>query len=156
MIKRLPALSIALFTLAAVTGCGGQKAADPSDYEARIHTFMLEELDVAVDGIWEHGGWVLTDEGEQSLFPETDEGWADVVASAEKVKQLSLEMTAEEYSLGQEDWIEISKGLAQAADVAKDAAIARDKQALFDAGGLIYNVCTTCHERYALDEETDS
>lgn len=148
---KLTILSAAVFAVPMLTACGSKEADSPSDYEAKVHTFMLEELDEAVDGIWEHGGWVITEAGEESLFPDTDQGWEDVAASAERVKSLALELTKEEYSQGQEYWINLSNGLADAADIAKEAAIAKDEQAVFDAGGVIYNICKSCHERYELE-----
>ncbi|MGH1421053.1 MAG: hypothetical protein ACRBEQ_04485 [Hyphomonas sp.] len=116
-----------------------------------VNTLMMEELDPAVDGIWDKGGYILTPGHEESLFPETDEEWAEVAASAEEVAAVAMKLSGEPYAMGREDWIEISEGLVAAAYTARDAANAQDKDAVFNAGGHIYRVCLSCHERYARD-----
>ena len=89
--------------------------------------------------------------GEESLFPDTEEGWDEVVASAQSVIALTEELKTEEYSDNDPEWIAISDGLIVAAELARDAAQAREEQALFDAGGQMYRVCLACHQRYAME-----
>lgn len=133
-----------------LAACSGQK---PDENLILVNTLMMEELDPAVDGIWDNGGYVLTPGHEESLFPETDAEWAAVAASAEKVTEVALKLAGEPYAQGREDWSDIAEGLAAAAGSARDAANAHDKEAVFNAGGHIYRVCLSCHERYALGDE---
>jgi cytochrome c551/c552 len=50
--------------------------------------------------------------------------------------------------------MQISQGLVDAGVLAMAATDARDTEALFDAGGRIYNVCVSCHQQYIpFDEE---
>ena len=49
---------------------------------------------------------------------------------------------------GEADWNEYAQGLTRAALLAKSAAEAQDADALFAAGGAIYNVCRACHNKY--------
>jgi len=52
-----------------------------------------------------------------------------------------------------DDWIEYSRGLIDAGELAMKAALAQDADALFDAGGRIYQVCLACHNQYLIDED---
>ena len=52
------------------------------------------------------------------------------------------------YSPNESDWDAYSKGLTLAALKARQAAENKDADALFEAGGEIYNVCRACHNRY--------
>lgn len=145
---RMGVLSVALSLV--LGACGNEDR----QIEARMEhaaEFMRDELDPAVDGIWLRSGWVLTDQGEESLFPDTEEGWDEVVASAQNVIALTEELKTEEYSDNDPEWIAISDGLIVAAELARDAAQAREEQALFDAGGQMYRVCLACHQRYAME-----
>ena len=55
-----------------------------------------------------------------------------------------------------DDWVEYSRGLIDAGELALLAAQQQDKKALFDAGGQIYQVCLACHNQYWTDEGTQS
>ena len=47
-----------------------------------------------------------------------------------------------------DDWVEYAQGLVSASELALAAARAQDADALFDAGGRIYQVCRACHNQY--------
>ena len=51
------------------------------------------------------------------------------------------------------DWVEYSAGLTAAATMAITAAQNQDSDALFDAGGRIYQVCKACHSQYLVESE---
>ena len=59
-------------------------------------------------------------------------------------------------AIEEEDWMKASSGLIDAAMLAVQAAEAKDKDALFDAGGTLYESCTACHSKYALGVNRDS
>ncbi len=50
-----------------------------------------------------------------------------------------------------EEWMTYSRGMIEAARTAIEAAEAKDVPALFDAGGAVYESCTACHAKYALE-----
>ena len=54
---------------------------------------------------------------------------------------------------GESDWNEYAQGLTRAALLAMAAAEAQDAEALFSAGGAIYNVCRACHNKYMEQDE---
>lgn len=138
-----------------LAACGGGGVSD-DDRMDKVYQLMMEEMDPATDGIWLKSGWVMTEDGEQSLFPTTDEGWAEVAAAAEQLKAVNQKLQSDEYSGGDAEWVAIADGLNVFADQAKEAALAQDKQELFDVGGDIYRVCLACHQRYIIDDEEAS
>jgi cytochrome c556 len=46
-------------------------------------------------------------------------------------------------------WMKFAKQLSQSAELALKVAQDKNKDALFDAGGDIYNACKGCHDKYA-------
>ena len=124
------------------------------EWRVSVNTLMTEELDPAVDEIWLKSGYVLTEEeGEVSLFPKTKEEWDQMVLATDEIIAIAGRLADEPYSRGKEDWVQFSAGLVDAAETAKTAAQARDKEAVFDAGGYLYRVCVACHERYLIQPE---
>ncbi|MEM5517992.1 hypothetical protein WNY37_13625 [Henriciella sp. AS95] len=141
--------------LATTASCsGGNEASSDDDHAGEpahvvaMHNFMNEEIDVVADKIWDKQGYIITVEGEEKLFPTTDEGWQAVADAADEMAALSEVLATEKYSLGEQDWVTYSEGLAVAAEQVKGAAIAQDEEAVFEAGGLMYRVCRSCHERF--------
>ena len=145
------ALLVSLFL--GLTGCGQQSeqgsiqgAATGSTYQ-----FMTEYLEPAADKIWSSAGAIITVEGEQDLQPTTDEGWAAVVHSASVVAEGGNLLMLKGYAADQGDWAEYAQGMTRAALKARQAAIDQDAEALFNAGGEIYNVCRACHNKYIIE-----
>ncbi len=146
--------NLAIFALGGalmLSACGNNEEAEIEARMAAVATFMSEEMDETADGIWENAGYILTYEGEESLFPETDEEWNEVYQAADELVAQTRRLQSDEFAGGDEEWIAISEGLVVAADRVKSAIDARDNQELFDAGGQVYRVCLACHQRYALD-----
>lgn len=153
--KRMP---FGVWTLAlAVCGlsaCSGPPEATPTPYRVSagdVHFVMLDVLDPAADKIWDSAGTIITEAGSRELHPTTDEGWAEVRhAAAVVTESANLLMLP---GRGRDaNWIEISGGLADTGKTLMDAADAQDPQAVFDAGGTLYNVCVACHQIYVVAE----
>ncbi len=137
-----------------LVSCGQKAEEDPAiNTDAEILSIMIEEMDPAADGIWQSAGWIITEEGEQELWPTTDGGWQSVADSAERLKTLSADLDAPVYSAVGKPWSLSLVRLTEASEAARVAAEARDKQGLFDAGGDIYRACLMCHLRYAREAE---
>lgn len=138
--------------LATTAACSGQTSTtgeedEPAHVKA-MHDFMNDKIDVVADKIWDKQGWIVTAAGEEKRFPTTDEGWGEVIAAADEMAGLSKELAAEKYSRGEQDWVTYAEGLEVAAGQVRDAAEAQDEDAVFEAGGLMYRVCRSCHLRF--------
>lgn len=142
MMRILAAFAGLLFLAA----CGGDAHMD------EVHDLMSDVMEPAADGIWDRAGWIMTEEGEEELWPTTDEGWQEVAASAQKLAETAEQLKQPPYANGEANWNEIADGLVTAANRARQAAENQDKEELFDAGGHIYRVCVACHERYMIED----
>ena len=109
-------------------------------------------LDPAADVIWDSAGFIITAEGETDLAPTTDEGWEHVRNSAAVVAETGNLLLMPGRSAGP-DWVAYAQELTGAGEVAMAAAEAQDAEALFDAGGQVYQACRACHEQYLVPLE---
>ncbi len=112
-------------------------------------------LDPAADVIWGFAGYVTTAEGEIDLAPKDDEDWAQVKHAAwvlaESGNLLMVPGLAEEGG----DWLEYSEGLRMMGGRLIEIAESQDPEALFEAGGHLYNICLACHQAYASELRQD-
>ena len=137
------------FLIAICASCAEQEAqqvlpkATGSTYQ-----MMTSYLEPAADQIWGSAGLIITEDGEVDLRPTTEEGWLNVINAATVVAEGGNLLLINGYSVNEADWAAYSKGLTLAALKARQAAESQDADALFDAGGEIYNVCRACHNRY--------
>lgn len=152
----LPALT-ALLVL--TTGCGEQQAQQQSDgppYQLAVDTretmqWILEPL---ADVLWDSAGFIIDAQGEEDLSPTTEEAWNNVVYAAATLSEAGNLLMLPGRSAG-DDWNEYAAGLVTAGKGAMDAALQRDAEALFDAGGNIYQVCRACHNQYWAEGRQD-
>jgi len=148
--RRLAVFLMCLTGLAAC-GQGSEQQASPFKPTASIHEFMVWGLEPAADVLWDNAGYVITDEGEQDLQPTTQEGWDHVRNAATTVAESGNLLMMPGYAADQADWIEYSAGLVAAGIRAREAAQAKDADALFQAGANLYSVCLACHNRYIIE-----
>ncbi|MDB5450986.1 MAG: hypothetical protein JWQ52_2114 [Phenylobacterium sp.] len=154
--KRLIAFACA----ALLAGCAPHKPAAPPATSAKLDTalsmaeLMGHVVDPAAFAYWKGSGTEVTDKGERDLSPTTQEGWeglengAAVLIEAGALLQLPGRTRAPEA-----DWNGYAQALTARAIEAKAAAEKHDKQAVFDAGGRVYEVCTACHKQYVIDPQ---
>ncbi|MDX1734036.1 MAG: hypothetical protein R3228_06710 [Halioglobus sp.] len=145
-----PLLQISLLT-ATLYACSESApppaATVPQKPVTDMQQFMEWILEPPADVIWDSAGTIITAEGRTELAPTTDEGWTTVIHAAAALAEAGNLLMIPGRSMGQ-DWDEYSAGLTEAAKLALAAAQAQDAEALFDAGGAIYQVCRACHNQY--------
>jgi len=115
-----------------------------------VHQTMVLILDPAADLLWDSAGTIISAEGRQELAPTTDEGWYRVEQAAAVLAETGNLLMMPGRAAG-DDWVEYSSGLIEAGTLAMEAARAQDSDALFDAGGRIYQVCLACHNQYLIE-----
>ena len=49
------------------------------------------------------------------------------------------------------EWMQLSRAMVDAGEKAIRAAESHNPQAVFDVGGEVYDACTNCHAKYAID-----
>lgn len=137
-----------------IVGCSERpQATMPFQATANVHDLMYWVIEPAADGIWDSAGFVITQDGEQDLQPTTAQGWDQVRNSATLVAESGNLLMMPGYRADEEDWVEYAQGLIRTGLQARAAAQARDADALFEAGGAIYNVCRACHSKYVVTAE---
>ncbi len=125
------------------------------DIVTDIQQTMEWFLDPAADVIWDSAGTIITAQGRQELTPDTDDGWDTVLHAAATLAETGNLLMMPGRSAG-DDWNEYSRGLVAAGKLAMEAAQAKDGDALFDAGGRIYQVCKACHNQYWIKDADES
>lgn len=159
MTRNTPRILAGLACLLLLAGCG-QEAADapapqaPYEIVTNLSETMEWILEPAADVIWDSAGFIITAAGEEDLSPTTQEGWAQVVHAAAMIAEAGNLMMLPGRSAGA-DWNEYAAGMTAAGKEAMAAAQAHDADALFDAGGRIYQVCRACHNQYWADARKD-
>lgn len=122
----------------------------PFQTTANMKELMLNVLDPAADGIWESVGTIITAEGSFEKAPSTDDEWAVVRMHALQLAESGNLLMVPSRSNGSPEWIAEAKALIEASQAAVKAVDARNKDTLFTVGGDIYDVCTSCHQQFAL------
>lgn len=151
-----PILLAALFLLVA---CSQQEESaqqeSPFQPTGDVQYLMQWVMDPAVDRLWDNSGWIITQEGTQDLTPANEETWLAMQHSAAVVAESGNLLLMPGIAKDEGAWRDISLGLIEAGLKAKAAAEAQDADAFFEAGGLIYRVCLSCHLIYDRDEDYD-
>lgn len=106
-------------------------------------------IDPAADVIWDSVKSVITESGTKEIAPQTDEQWAAVRNASATLIEAGNVLMIEGRARDQKDWMGGARGLIKTASAALKAAEAKDKDALFAAGGEVYTVCRGCHQLYA-------
>jgi hypothetical protein len=153
MIRTLTTLCIVL-----LAGCGEppKPAAAPIQPVLTMKQLMEWVIDPAADAVWESVKSVSTEQGTKETAPQTDEQWEAVRHGAATLHESALLLTLEGRARDRDEWTKAARRLREAADEALKAVAAKNPQAVFDAGGRIYNACSACHRRYAPQLNADS
>ncbi|MYD42816.1 MAG: hypothetical protein F4W90_02875 [Gammaproteobacteria bacterium] len=136
---------VALFI--ALVGCAPSEpnAVDEQPTTARL---MDPLLNTASEVFWDSAGFIDTYEGTTDLTPTTAEGWQKVLEAADEIDALSAMLKQERYSLNRAAWNVLADNLIAASESGRQAALARDGAALFQAGADLYQVCVACHQTF--------
>jgi hypothetical protein len=139
--------------LAALAACAREPQATRAQYEAVTDVRQTMELiiDPAADLVWDSAGTVVTETGEQDLAPDSPEAWVEVEAAAAVLTEAGNLLMMPGRSAGP-DWDQHARDLINTGKLAMAAARQQDADALFDAGGRIYEVCLACHNQYPADD----
>lgn len=122
-----------------------------------MQQMMANEVQPTADIYWGAVGSASELIDGQPVFrewaPETDAEWEAVAASAAKLRTLAESMGSPAYAEGRgEGWTDFTDGLIEAATRAEQAAQSKNADAVFEAGGTLYAVCSACHQAFPPEE----
>jgi hypothetical protein len=106
-------------------------------------------VDPAADAIWDSVKTIITESGTKEIAPHTDEEWAAVRNGAATLAESGNLLIIEGRARDRNEWLAAVRRLTDAADGALKAAESKNADAVFAAGGRIYDACAACHRRYA-------
>lgn len=139
-----------------LSGCSSPAPEPRAPFRAVADNLQLMEwiVDPAADVVWGSVGTIVDEKGTTELAPANDEEWNAVRNAAALIAESGNLLMLESRAADQDAWMQFASGLIDAGVLAMKAAEARDVDALFDAGGQIYNVCASCHRQY-VDESVE-
>jgi hypothetical protein len=158
MIKRSFIAASVVALLAACSGSSEPKQEPPRFVKAHNTRQLMETvMQPQADVFWKSSGWIVDEKGEHDLTPTTEEGWLATRSAAATVTEMGNLLMTPLYSEGRgKDWMEFSQALVQVGMRAEKAAVDRNSDAIMDTGGVMYRVCTGCHEVYLPEPETEA
>ena len=154
----VPLIAAASAALAACAPAADK--ADKGDAAAKFNTaipmteYMGHVVDPAAFMYWSNSGSDITEEGEKERYPTTDEGWdvlvtgATILVEAGNTLQLPHRVRQPEA-----EWNKYARMMSERAMIARAAAEKHDKQAVFDEGGRLYEVCVACHQKFIIEPQ---
>ncbi len=132
-----------------LASCVSTPAKPPFNTPLTTIELMNWVLDPAADGIWESVGWISDSNGDREIAPSTQEQWDKVRNSAATLMEAANLLMLEPRARDNKGWMQAANRLSKTAELALDAAKAKDVQRVFDTGSEIDNACEGCHIQYA-------
>lgn len=143
-------ISATVVVAVATAACGGPTP-PPMKHVADVKQLMKSVVDPAADAYWDGVGTIIDQTGTTEIKPETAEDWDALVNHAYVLAESgNLLMLGPRVRDGG-DWLRLSRAMVDVGEKAIRAAESRNPQAVFDVGAEVYEVCTACHAKYAVD-----
>jgi hypothetical protein len=158
-LKKLVPLVAPLALAALLAGCqpkpvapkAAATAAPKFNTDLPMTEVMGHVVDPAAFMYWKGSGTMVDAKGEHDLSPTTEEGWETVISGATILMEAGNVLQLEGHRRAPEaDWNRYAQMLTDRALIARKAAVAHDKKAVFDEGGKVYEVCVACHEQFVI------
>jgi cytochrome c553 len=150
---RIPWFSYSLVLV--VTACeGAPPPPPPPPYRpvVDVRELMAAVLEPAADAYWDAVGSIDDKNGTTNIRPQTPGDWETVRRSAVVVAEAGNLLMMPTRARDDGDWMTFSRAMIDAATGAIAAAAAKNPEAVFDAGAQVYDTCTQCHAKYAVEQ----
>jgi hypothetical protein len=148
MRRFLPVISIPFLIS---IGCSSAPPPPPFQPVADLKQLMASVVEPAAEVYWDAVGTIIDENGVTEIQPTTTEEWEAVRNSAYVVAESGNLMMMSTRAKDGGDWMQMSRALITVGQKAIRAAEARDKAAVFDVGAEVYDACTACHAKYAVE-----
>lgn len=137
--------------LGVAAACDAGPKPPPFVAVADVKELMATILEPAAEVYWDAVGTIEDSTGVTALYPRSAEEWEAVRNSAYVVAEAGNLLMMPPRARDRGDWITMSVAMIRAGQRAIAAAEARDTAAVFDVGAELYETCTRCHGRYAIE-----
>ena len=118
-----------------------------------VKQVMVGILDPAADVLWNSVRTIIDTKGTHEYAPRTSEEWGAVWRAALTIAESGNLLMMEGRARDKDRWMTLSRALLAAGKQAVTAAATHNPQAVFDAGGQVYEACSACHAAYALETQ---
>jgi hypothetical protein len=115
---------------------------------ATVKQLMNTIATPASDAIFNSVQTNVTDKGTEEIAPKDDQEWDALGGMAATLAELGNLLLADGRAVDRGDWVKMSQAMTVAAKQAADAAAARNKDGILDAGSAVNLTCDNCHMRY--------
>lgn len=138
-------------------GCTAQQAAKPAEtpikavatLEEVMHGMVIPHAEV----VWKASGTIYTVKGVEERKPKNEDEWLAVEASATTLTEAGNLLMMEGRAKDNGKWIERAKALREAGAAVHKAAVAKDVDAVFTQGGVLFEACQGCHFEYRYEKD---
>lgn len=134
-----------------LSACNSAPPPPPYKPVADVKQLMASIMEPAADEYWDAVGTVIDATGEHPIEPQTAEEWEAVRNNAYVFTEAGNLLMMPPRAMDGGDWMQLSQAFIDAGQKAIRAAEARNKTAVFDAGAEVYDACTNCHAKYAVE-----
>lgn len=93
-------------------------------------------------------GTIISAAGIVEKAPKTDEEWAAVGSSAVALVESANLLVMGDRAVDREDWVKMSRALAEAGMTALKATEAKSTDGVLSAGAVVNESCDNCHRKY--------
>ena len=136
----------------AALGCARQPpAAPPYKPVTTVLELMQSVIVHAAETYWDSVQVTVDEAGVHERYPESDEEWEQVWAAALTIAESGNLLMMTPRAVDNGAWMQFARSLIDAGVEAAAAAEARDVDRVFAAGEQVYNACSGCHGRYAVE-----
>jgi hypothetical protein len=132
-------------------GCNSAPPPPPFKPVADVKQLMASVVEPAAEVYWDAVGTIVDENGVTEIQPATIEEWDAVRNSAYVVAESGNLLMMITRAKDGGEWMQMSRTLVDVGQKAIRAAEARDKAAVFDVGAEVYDACTACHAKYAVE-----
>src|SRR5687768_6508651 len=129
---------IVLLTLSLLNSCAPQPPFKPV---ASVKQLMESTVHPSAEVVFDSVGTIISASGMEEIAPKNDEEWATVQHSAMTLAEAGNLLMMPGRAKQDGEWMKLAQGLVDVGMIAHKAARAKNAEALFAAGGQIYETC---------------
>ena len=143
---------LGLAVCVAIAGCARQPEPRPFQARATVLELMEGPIGHAAEDYWGSVSTVVDKDGIHENFPQNDEEWEHVWASAITIAESgNLLMIGDRAR--DDEWIRLAGRLVDVGMEAAEAGESKDPEKVLEVGERVYNECVECHQKYIPEEE---